>query len=1046
LIFFGRSKFKGKSLSLKCPSCRQDNLDSSVFCAACGSRLGLSPKTSFSATETLQTPVKELTTGSVLAGRYQVIEELGRGGMGRIYKVFDTEVSAKVALKLIKPEISADEETIERFRHELRTTRDISHKNVCRMYDLGKESGSYFITMEYIPGEDLKNMIRMSGQLGVGTAISLAKQVCEGLAEAHRLGVVHRDLKPSNIMIDREGTVRIMDFGIARSLKIKGITGAGIMIGTPEYMSPEQVEGKEVDPRSDIYSLGIILFEMMTGRVPFEGDTPFTVGVKHKSEIPIDPRQFNAQIPEDLSRLILRCLEKDKAKRYQSVGEVRSELESIGHGIPTTQRIIPSRKPLTSREITVKFSLKKLRIPALAALFLLLIAVAVWQFLPRKKTAAVPSGKPSLAIMYFKNNTGDKSLDHWRTMLANLMIADLTQSKHLRILSEDKLFNILRQMNELDAETYSSEVLGQVAGLGGVNHILQGAYARVGDEFRINVMLQEAPSGELVASESVAGKGEASIFSMVDELTRKIKTNFKLSEKQIAADIDREVGKITTGSPEAYKYYSEGRKYHHSGDYRRSIQLMDKAVEIDPGFAMAYRSMAMGYNNLNLFAERKKYMEKALDVADRLSDAERYHIQGSFYSDAEETYGRAIEAFSKLLELYPDNTIASHNLALIYYQLEDWDQAIKNYEVSVGNKTEFIPSYTQLANSYQAKELYDKARRVLEDYIQNFSDNAQIRRSLADLDIEQGNLEAATAEADKASHLDPDDYHNLITKGDIYLYQGDLARAEAEYQKLFQAKEPAGRGYGLGNLGFLWILQGKYEQAKSIGKKGAILADQMGQPRWKSIFSTGLAYSCFESGDLEGALKHCQALWESAEKAEYMNGKRTALYWRARVYIEMKDLNRALETASELKQTIEKGLAKNAIRRHHHLMGLVELERKKYTKAIEYFTSALALESFGPLSKDAEFVDSLALAYQLAGNLEKAAETYHKITELNTGRHSNGDVYARSFYRLGRIYEQKRDKARAVDLYQKFLDLWREADPGRPEVEDARRRLAGLKG
>jgi tetratricopeptide (TPR) repeat protein len=220
----------------------------------------------------------------------------------------------------------------------------------------------------------------------------------------------------------------------------------------------------------------------------------------------------------------------------------------------------------------------------------------------------------------------------------------------------------------------------------------------------------------------------------------------------------------------------------------------------------------------------------------------------------------------------------------------------------------------------------------------------------------------------------------------------------------------------------------------------------LGQPRWKSLFFTGLAYACLKSGDFEEALKHCQAVWDSAERAGYLEGKRTALYLRARVYIEMKALDRALETASELKHVIEIGLSKKEIRSHHHLMGLLEIERKKYSKAIEYLNSALALESFGPLAKDAEFVDSLALAYQLAGNLEKAAEIYHKITELNTGRLSSGDVYARSFYRLGMIYEQKGDKARAIEHYQKFLDLWREADPGRQEVEDARRRLAGLKG
>jgi tetratricopeptide (TPR) repeat protein len=647
--------------------------------------------------------------------------------------------------------------------------------------------------------------------------------------------------------------------------------------------------------------------------------------------------------------------------------------------------------------------------------------------------------------MYFKNNTGDKNLDHWRTMLANLMIADLTQSKHIRILSEDKLFNILRQLNELEAETYSSEVLEQVAGLGRVNHILQGAYAKAGDEFRINVTLQEAPGGELIASESVAGKGEAGIFSMVDELTRKIKANFKLSEQQITADIDREIGKIVTGSPEAYKYYAEGRKYHGSGDYRRSIQLMEKAVEIDPGFAMAYRAMAMSYNNLFLFSERKKFMQKAMELADRLSEAERYQIQGSYYNVSEETYGQAIEAFNKLLKIYPDNTTANHNLALIHYRLEEWDEAIKRYEVCVRYRTEFIPSYTQLSDSYRAKGLYDKAGQVLENYIRNFSDNARIRLSAADFYIEQGKLEPAMAEVDKAFLLDPDDYQNLMTKGNIYLYQGELAKAEAEYLKLLQSREPTGRGYGLGYLGFLWVLQGEYEKAKSIWKQGAGLADMLGQPLWKSLFSIGLAYACFKSGDYEEALKHCQAVWESAERAEYLEGMRTALYLRARIYIAMKDLDRARKTANELKQIIEKGLFKKAIRNHHHLMGLMEIERKDYSKAIEYLNKALALESFGLLAKNAEFLDSLAMAYQSAGNLDKAAETYQKITELNTGRLSSGDVYAQSFYSLGKIYERKGEKARATEHYQKFLDLWKDADPGRPEVEDAGRRLSALK-
>jgi len=294
-------------MDTKCPKCQTNNPSDSKYCKECATPLPFPQD--IEVTETMEAPKEELTTGSTFAGRYQVIEELGKGGMGKVYKVLDKEVNAKVALKLIKPEIASDKKTIERFRNELKVARDIAHKNVCRMYDLGKESGAYYITMEYVSGEDLKSFIRRAGIISTGKAISIAHQVCEGLLEAHRFGVIHRDLKPQNIMIDKEGNARIMDFGIARSLRAKGITGSGMMIGTPEYMSPEQVDGKEADQRADIYSLGIILYEMATGRVPFEGDTPFSIGVKQKSDVPRPPKEINEQIPDDLSHVILMCME-----------------------------------------------------------------------------------------------------------------------------------------------------------------------------------------------------------------------------------------------------------------------------------------------------------------------------------------------------------------------------------------------------------------------------------------------------------------------------------------------------------------------------------------------------------------------------------------------------------------------------------------------------------------------------------------------------------------------------------------------------------------
>ncbi|UCE41192.1 MAG: protein kinase [Candidatus Aminicenantes bacterium] len=370
---------------MKCPKCLADNPPDSRFCRKCATPLPVEEDLAISQTKTLQMPATMLDRGTTFAERYEIIEELGKGGMGRVYKAFDKKIKEVVALKLIRPEISADRNTIERFNNELRLARKISHRHVCRMYDVGQEGPSHFITMEYVPGEDLKRFIKRSGQLTVGKAVSIAKQVCDGLAEAHHLGIVHRDLKPQNIMIDENGNTRIMDFGIARFLEGEGMTTQGVMIGTPDYMAPEQAELEGVDQRSDIYALGIILFEMVTGRVPFMGKTPLSVAMKHKNQDPPDPTDLNAQVTADLSRVILMCLEKEKSQRYQIVEDLLADLKNIEEGLPTTQKIIPKAKSQPSDEITVTFKKKKFLIPALVVLAIF-VAFVIRQIIPPGET------------------------------------------------------------------------------------------------------------------------------------------------------------------------------------------------------------------------------------------------------------------------------------------------------------------------------------------------------------------------------------------------------------------------------------------------------------------------------------------------------------------------------------------------------------------------------------------------------------------------------------------------------------------------------------
>jgi tetratricopeptide (TPR) repeat protein len=316
---------------MKCPSCQTENPSDSKYCRECAAPLTSAGVPAF--TRTLETPRDELSRGTLFADRYEIIEPLGTGGMGSVYKAVDKKLNEEVAIKLLRKEIASDRKTIERFANELKLARRIVHRNIARMYELMEYEETPFITMEFVPGEDLSRFIKRIGKLPEEKAVAIVKQVCEGLREAHRLGVTHRDLKPQNIMIDTEGNARVMDFGIARSITTKGQTELGTIIGTPDYMSPEQAEGKEADARSDIYSLGVVIYEMLTGQVPFSGDSSMSIAMKHITQVPLDPQEINSQISGEINSLIMKCLEKDREQRYQDIEELLLELGDIEKSI-----------------------------------------------------------------------------------------------------------------------------------------------------------------------------------------------------------------------------------------------------------------------------------------------------------------------------------------------------------------------------------------------------------------------------------------------------------------------------------------------------------------------------------------------------------------------------------------------------------------------------------------------------------------------------------------------------------------------------------------
>ena len=772
---------------MKCPKCETDNPSDSKFCRECATPLPIPGAGEILPTETLEIVPEPSISGTIFAGRYKVIEELGRGGMGRVYRAYDNHLREEVALKIIKPEVASDKKALERFSNELKLARKIIHRNVCRMYELMEYQGVRFISMEYVPGEDLKSFIRRARRLDIGAAVAIAAQLCEGLAEAHRLGVVHRDLKPSNIMIDKEGNAKIMDFGIARSLLEKGITGEGGVVGTPEYISPEQIEGKAADPQSDLYALGVILFEMVCGKYPFEGDTARIIAQKIQGKKPPDPKTINPHVPDNLAKVILKCLEKRTDKRYGSAAEVVAELQKIENDLPTSERITIKTRSSIFAGLTRKIQKRKILGTAIGLVAVALVVILVsrpWRSSPR---AAVAPQKPTLAVLLFGNNTNDPGLDNWKTFLCSLFITAIRQqsSPRIAVLSIDSIYSYLTKLGLDKANLYSSDDLRKIASSGNATHIMTGYLLKHGQNLRLAYDLKDAAAAQLLGSGYQDGSSTGDFGQMVDDLaknvlrdlgtpsrgiTKTIKTDSTLALQSYLGARDLEIRANLSENP--------GEK---EAMFAQMLQKLQMAIEAAPKFAAAYWGLGDYYEHRFVGSHRPEdfdLMKKNYELAYQLDPESAGANAGLGWARYyEERLDDAYRYFVRAFELEPETPAINVNVGSFLCSIGLIEKGISYFTRAIESGDKTTSAYRRRAHRYmdigQWSAAADDAKKTMEMEPNNNYHHRFYVRILAMMKrFDEAERELAIAEK-----LDPGNSEIPFIRAYIYSAQGDKKNA-----------------------------------------------------------------------------------------------------------------------------------------------------------------------------------------------------------------------------------------------------------------------------
>ncbi len=601
-----------------------------------------------------------LAEGSVVADRYEILKMLGEGGMGAVYKARDRELDRLVALKVIRSELAGHASVLQRFKQELILARQITHRNVIRIYDLGVAEGLRFITMEYVDGKDLSSLLE-ERKFAPEEAVKILRQICEALQAAHTAGVVHRDLKPNNVMIESSGRVVVMDFGLARSMEATGLTQAGTIMGTPAYMSPEQAKGMPADERSDIFSLGIIAYQMLTGVIPYQADTAFASMLLRTQGPPPPPVQLDPSVPQPLSDMVLKSLATDPAARYQSVGLLEKDLHDWEEGTLHRNIVTPPMAMMSESKAG-----KWIALSVGSALVLMAGAYGAYRLLNRP--AAAPVAPMTVLISDFNNHTGDQV---FTGTLESTLTAALEGASFISAYDRTGLRGLgLKPISGAFDEPKAEEV----AASQGLNVVVSGSLDRRGAGYQLSLRAVQAVTGKVLANADATAPDKDQVLFAVTKVGSAIRKALGDSTSESAQRLSMET--LSAANLEAVHEYAAGLDTLSAGKFADAQAHLSRAVDLDPDFGMAYTIMASAARNQGKFQEAEQYIREAIKRSGRMTERERYRTRAYLYFLTGD-YQKCVDEYSALLERYAADTGAYTNISVCLVHVRNVPKALE---------------------------------------------------------------------------------------------------------------------------------------------------------------------------------------------------------------------------------------------------------------------------------------------------------------------------------------------------------------------------------